>query len=425
MNSRITFIVLGLLCALGTAKIDYFWHISDTHVQSDYKAGSDPKSGCWTGTGKAGKFGHYDCRPPYSVELSAMLEMPTRIPEECPNTEPMFVLWTGDSVAKRDGKYSKEAIVYNLQNITEAFGKLRTAFKNKVPIFPIIGNHDAFPQHQLPPHEYWVYDTLSTLWAPFIGKEAAASLKKCGYYTLGIRKGLRLIALNTVLYYSANNMTSATANDPGGQIAWLKKTLEEAKKNDEVVYIAGHIPIRGYGGSFRTHFVEPFLEAMKPYQSIIKGSFWGHCHVDTFQLFGNYTSGDFHVGHLASTMGSANYKNPSFRRYLFDTSKDYDIQDWRTFYMDLEEANKAGKIKWQSLYDAKTAFNIPDATPQSILGLIKNMQNDENLFEAVWSKERGGLIHGECNEACHKRTICTMLHPTESAYNKCYNATYY
>jgi len=418
VSCKVIFIVFGLLSVLSVAKIDYFWHITDTHVQSDYKVGSNTKKGCYEGTGNAGKFGDYGCRPPYIVEWSGMAEMPTRIPDECPNTDPLFVLWTGDSVAKRDGRYSKEAIEYNFKNITEAFTKLHSLYQGKVPIYPIIGNHDAYPQHQLPGHEYWVYSELADLWEPFIGKDAADSFKKSGYYTVNVNKKLRLIALNTVLYYTPNNMTSTSDKDPGGQIAWLEKTLKAAKNADEVVFIAGHIPIRGSSGSFRKEYVDYFLNAMKNYQSIIKGSFWGHHHVDTFQLVGDSTT-NAHVGHLGGSISTQNDRNPTIRRYLLDTSKDYKLLSWRTFYMDLPEVNKAGKPKWGTLFDSKKDYGLEDLTPSSIVSFMKKLENDDKLFETVWKHRYGGGPISECKGSCKKDFICSVLHTDHKEYEKC------
>jgi len=418
MNFRVA-VVVGLLCALSmAADCGYFWHITDTHVQSDYKEGSNPDKGCWDGTGKAGKFGDYKCRPPYSVELSAMMEMPIRVPEECPNTDPLFVLWTGDSVAKRNGVYSKEAIVYNLENITEAFHKLKTAFKDKVPILPVIGNHDAYPQHQLPPQDYWVYTKVSQLWAPFIGNEAAATLGKSGFYTVTIKKGLRFIALNTVLYYTPNNMTHPSDKDPGGQIAWLHKTLDEAKKAGEVVYIAGHIPIRGYGGSFRQNYVEPFVEAMKSYQDIIKGSFWGHHHVDTFQLLGESVANS-HVAHLGGSISPQGDRNPTIRRYMVNTAKKYALTSWRTFYMDIPSVNKAGKIKWGTLFDSEKDYGLKSLTPAAIKSFMDRVEKDDKLFESMWKHRFGGGPISKCEGKCKKNFICSVLNTLPSAYKKC------
>jgi len=412
------FVIVALLCVLSTAKTGYFWHITDTHIQTDYKAGSDPNEGCWTGKGKAGKFGHYSCRPPYSVEYTAMMEMPTMAPDECPNTPPLFVLWTGDSVAKRDGKYSREAIEYDLENITAVFAKLHTAFQGKVPIYPVIGNHDAYPQHQLPPKDYWVYTKVAGLWEPFLPKDALETLGTSGYYTVKVTTGLRLIVLNTVLYYSANNMTSTSDKDPGGQIAWLHKTLAAAKSAKESVYIAGHIPIRGSGASFRPAYIDSFLNAMEGYHSIIKGSFWGHHHIDTFQLIGKSTT-DAHVAHLGGSISTQGDRDPSFRRYMVDTSKEFTITSWRTFYMDLPAVNKAGKIKWGTLYDSKSTLGIEEATPSHIVSFTKKIESDNTLFEKMWKYRLGGGPITTCGSKCKKNFICSVLHTRPEDYKKC------
>jgi len=414
-------VVFALLAVLCTAKTGYFWHITDTHVQSDYKIGSNPNTGCWEGTGKAGKFGHYDCRPPYGVELSAMMHMPTLTPDECPNTDPLFVLWTGDSVAKRDGHYSKDAIMYNLNNITSVFSQLHTTFKGKVPIYPVIGNHDAYPQHQLPPKDYWVYDYVAGLWEPFLPKDAVDTLKVSGYYTVKVTSGLRLIVLNTVLYYVPNNMTSKTESDPGGQIAWLHKTLAAAKKAGEAVYIAGHIPIRGCGESFRGHYVKPFTDAMKGYHDIIKGSFWGHHHVDSFQLIGDSVS-ESHVAHLAGSISPQGDRNPSFRRYMVNISHKYAIESWRTYYMNLPEVNKDGKIKWSTLYDSKTSYGLKSVTPTHIEEFTKKLKSDNKLFETMWKHRFAGGPISSCGSTCKKNFICSVLHTHPTGYEKCTKA---
>jgi len=199
----------------------------------------------------------------------------------------------------------------------------------------------------------------------------------------------------------------------------MRAQLKEAKANGENVFIAGHVPVRGDGGCFQGHFEKPFLEGMEGYHKIIKGSFWGHCHRDMFQLLGNYSSGDFHVAHLASTLVSGGGKDPSFRQYIFDPSKNYEIMNWRTYYMHLPDVNKAGKIKWNTLYDAKESYGVSDASPQSILGLAKKMKDDRKIFDTVHKHLHGGASMPECSDTCWKRFVCTIFHPTSAAYDKC------
>lgn len=51
-----------------------------------------------------------------------------------------------------------------------------------------------------------------------------------------IKPGLRLVSLNTNLYYSPNEVT-VNMSDPAGQFQWLQETLELSRQNMEKVSI--------------------------------------------------------------------------------------------------------------------------------------------------------------------------------------------
>jgi len=412
-------LIAAVLCGMCSAEIGYFFQLSDTHMQTDYYKGSDPKKGCYAGKGNAGPFGDYNCRSPYPVEVTAMNLLSQLAPNECPDKDPLFILWTGDSGAKRGGTYSESIIKYELKNITNLFTKLHSTFGGKVPIYPVIGNHDTYPQHQMSSSGSWVYDTVYDLWEPFLPTTAAETLRKHGYYSVKVTTGLRLIVVNTVLYYVHNTKCTGEP-DPGGQIAWMRQQLGEAKKAGEHVYIAGHVPVRVSDDCFLSKFEKPFLDGMEGYHDIIMGSFWGHVHIDAFQLYGNVTaSGKFHVAHLTSMLGSDNGRHPSFRRFIFDSSKGFAIQDWRVYHMDLPAVNKAGKIKWNTLYDAKTYFDIPDATAASIHNLAYRMRSNLTLANMAHKVRRGGGPMEECGASCQKSLVCGILNPMKAQYDKC------
>jgi len=404
-----------------SAELGYFWHMSDTHMQSDYKQGSSVKDGCYSGKGNAGKFGDYQCRSPFTVEDTAMATIPSLRPDSCKDKRPLFVLWTGDAGARRFGQFSKDVIEWEMKNITVELAKLQKALGGDVPIFPVIGNHDSYPQHQFPATDYWVYTVAEECWRQFLPEEARATLKKGGYYTVKITDGLRLIVLNTVIYYYQNKMINPSTKDPGGQIAWLRNQLAQAEINKESVYIASHIPPGVTSDPMHTEFIKPFLDGMKGYHHVIRGSFWGHLHLDKFMLLGNTSSGstDFHVAHLASTLGSKTEKDPSFRRYIFDSSKSFAIQDWTTYHMHLPDANKKGKIEWKYLYSAKSSYSIEDATPASMLKLVNKLKTDDKLFKTLYHYQKGGASMGSCEGKCKKEFICLLLHAYPAEYKKC------
>lgn len=55
-----------------------------------------------------------------------------------------------------------------------------------------------------------------------------------GFYSQQVEPGLRVVSLNTILYYGPNHAT-ANATDPAGQFDWLETTLQEAGRSLEKV----------------------------------------------------------------------------------------------------------------------------------------------------------------------------------------------
>lgn len=55
-----------------------------------------------------------------------------------------------------------------------------------------------------------------------------------GFYSQLVKPGLRVVSLNTILYYGPNKVT-VNMTDPAGQFEWLEKTLERAAQSQEKV----------------------------------------------------------------------------------------------------------------------------------------------------------------------------------------------
>lgn len=70
----------------------------------------------------------------------------------------------------------------------------------------------------------------------FVSKAVAryASAPAGGFYSQLVKPGLRLVSLNTILYYGPNEVTRKEA-DPAGQFEWLEKTLQKAAQSLEKV----------------------------------------------------------------------------------------------------------------------------------------------------------------------------------------------
>lgn len=103
-----------------------------------------------------------------------------------------------------------------------------------------------------------IYQAAARLWKPWLRQEALTTLSRGeeapagrrskpplhpltharvsagGYYSQRVKPGLRLVSLNTILYYGPDKATS-NMTDPAGQFEWLQKTLEESDQNQEKV----------------------------------------------------------------------------------------------------------------------------------------------------------------------------------------------
>lgn len=55
-----------------------------------------------------------------------------------------------------------------------------------------------------------------------------------GFYSQLVHPGLRVVSLNTILYYGPNKATR-NMTDPAGQFEWLEKTLQKAAQSLEKV----------------------------------------------------------------------------------------------------------------------------------------------------------------------------------------------
>ena len=62
-----------------------------------------------------------------------------------------------------------------------------------------------------------------------------------GYYSTLIKPGLRLIGLNTVIYYPPDILVK-NGTDPDGQLKWLDTALQQAKEKAEKVSYNHPIP---------------------------------------------------------------------------------------------------------------------------------------------------------------------------------------
>lgn len=118
---------------------------------------------------------------------------------------------------------------------------VNTAF-DQTMIFPLLGNHDVYQADQMPTNLSF-YETFlnHTNWSYLLHKEKW----KTGFYSRNLNDKIKIIVLNTCLYYN-NDKSTISDEDPGGQFDWLTNQLKRVKAQ-----------------KMKVKFIENFLSCLK------------------------------------------------------------------------------------------------------------------------------------------------------------------
>ncbi|PNY25334.1 Sphingomyelin phosphodiesterase [Tolypocladium capitatum] len=417
-------------------------HYSDVHVDRLYVPGSSTdckKPICCRpytdadkpGTSKspAGPNGDHKCDTPISLEDSLYQAINQIVPDAA------FTIFTGDVV---DHAVWETSISYNQQSIQQAYGSMNQSLKL---VYGTAGNHEGQPVNSFQPNSIgkdakWIYDLLSTEWSSWIGQDAVADADRIGAYSTKYPGGnLRVISLNTNLFYRSNFWLyqSFDDKDPDLQIAWLVKELDAAEKAGENVYIIGHMPL---GEQDALPDGSNYLDqVVNRYSSTIAAMFFGHTHVDHFEIsYADYNSRSaanalvtsYIAPSLTPTSGM-----PSFRVYEVDPDT-FAVLDATTYIADMTNAafQTSGPV-WTKFYSAKEAYGnavsppVTDAkaelTPAFWHQLTESFEADDALFGAYIARKSRGWNVGKCDGDCKTAELCQIR--AARAENNCFKLT--
>lgn len=401
-----------------------FWHISDLHLDPSYHVTEDPTKVCLSSQERPatdpGMFGDYMCDSPYQLISSAFQFMKQQSPQ------PDFMIWTGDSPPHVRQEYlSTQKVIDILTNTTNTIRE----FFPTMPVYPAVGNHDYWPQDQLPTTTNEIYQAVAKLWAGWLEPEALATLREGGFYSQLIRPHLRLVSLNTILFYGPNNVTE-NMTDPAGQLKWLQNTLELSRQNMEKVYIIAHVPI-GYlpyalgTTAMRQGYNELLVEMFRNHSDLISGQFYGHTHRDSLMVLlgrqGEPLGSVFVTPSITPWKGRDVYSNnPAVRMYTYDPA-DYGVLDVWQYYLNLTKANREGSSKWTLEYSLTQAFELPDARPKSLHQLGLELAQPQSkafckYFNYFMVSYNDTII---CEGLCKIIQTCSVLFLDHDSYFAC------
>uniref|UniRef100_A0A1A8EJK4 Acid sphingomyelinase-like phosphodiesterase n=1 Tax=Nothobranchius korthausae TaxID=1143690 RepID=A0A1A8EJK4_9TELE len=402
-----------------------FWHITDLHLDPSYHLNQDPTKVCFSSKGApathAGVFGDFLCDSPYSLIQSAFSSM-------APLTRQQdFIIWTGDSPPHvPPEKLSTDLVIQVIGNMTQT---IRQHFPN-LTVYPALGNHDYWPQDQMPAATNEIYKAAAALWKPWLDADALLTLSQGGFYSLLVKPGLRLVSLNTILYYGPDEVT-LNMTDPAGQFQWLEKTLEKAALNLEKVYVIAHVPVGflpffGNTTALRKAHNERLVSIFRKFSHVVAGHFYGHTHRDSIMVLLDQNGkpvNSLFVSPAVTPIRDVREEysnNPGFRAYLYN-SNDYSVSDIWQYYLNLTEANEKQRSDWKLEYIMTEAFGLTDLKPPSLLQLgLSFMLPQAKSFEEYFTHFMVSYDRSiTCDGDCKTRQVCAVLHLDQRSYSRC------
>ncbi|NXS85093.1 ASM3A phosphodiesterase, partial [Erpornis zantholeuca] len=406
-------------------KTGQFWHVSDLHLDPTYHITPDRTKVCSSSKGvnasNPGPFGDFMCDSPYQLISSAFAFMKDS------KEQVSFMIWTGDSPPHVPIKELSTKLVISI------IGNLSSTIRNFFPdlqVFPALGNHDYWPQDQLPVTTSEVYNAVADFWKPWLSDEAINTFRKGGFYTQLFEssnsyQALRIISLNTNLYYSPNKVT-VNITDPANQFAWLEGILETSSQKKEKVYIIGHVPV-GYlpyarnTTAIREYYNERLVKIFRKYSSVIAGQFFGHTHRDSIMVLLDEEGKSPTLKFLFIALNSLSSKHGHGHMEHSDISNRRTLT---SFVSTIEQdANKKNESNWKLEYILTKTYGIEDLKPESLYEMAKQLSMPHStLFEQYYSNY---IVSYDktilCEAGCKTCQICAIQYLDYPSYRNCIN----
>ena len=355
---------------------------------------------------KSGKFGSY-------INCDTSNNTLTSFAQAAKKLAPDFIIWTGDNAEHNCYNSSQEEVYFTTQTIKDT---IEEAFGKNITVYPVIGNHEVYPNDLWKPGNYLIFEELAEIYKDyFFEDEAYISFSKYGYYTeLHPDSNLRIVALNCLYCDTVNyHLLGTTHEDAKAEFIWLEKVLREAEKNNEYVYILDHFPING---DFTLYECSKRLRALfDRFDYIIRGYFSGHTHKEDISPVRRYFEPRpiINLNYIAPSLSTNDGGNPSFRIYTIDNNTK-NIIDYEQYRMNLSEANEKGEANWYLSHRATELFNVTDMTE------IENMTKINVEGEYIMKRYADSATEKQMHDKKEiKKAKCTITTDSYNDYVKC------
>ncbi|KIK96557.1 hypothetical protein PAXRUDRAFT_825836 [Paxillus rubicundulus Ve08.2h10] len=381
-------------------------HLSDLHIDPRYANGAE--ANCTSGLCcrenaynshspqtpllPAPRFGYFLCDSPYSLITAILEAIPPLAGTE--TTGFNFTLFTGDMLAHDpENQQSRAFNEYSEVVLFDLFKRML----GPGPVYATLGNHDSCLPDLASPYSLggelgqqfgWLYDHVTALWEHQGWLPAASVETSRAHYAAYMVKradGLRIISLNTNLWYRSNYFNYINASDPdtSGMMRFLTDELQDAEDAGDRVWIIGHV-VSGWDGSDSllnpTNLFYQIVDRFSPH--VIANVFWGHTHEDQVSIFysNNGTVMNTETAQALSWTGPSvtplTNLNSGFRVYEID-SVTFEVLDAYTYKSDV---NTFSALDSQVQYGP--TFELEYSTRETYGGNIPWPANDP--LNATW-----------------------------------------
>lgn len=398
-------------------------HLSDIHLDPLYKEGTNTDCGeplcCRADNGPpkkgirgAGKWGDYrSCDvPPRTLDNLFQHLKSIQDKFDC-------IYWTGDLPPHNIWSQTRTDQTKAISVLTDYFLK----YLPKKTLFPVVGNHESAPVNSFPPSYItgnnsisWLYSALNKSWANWLPKETYGTIKRGAFYTVSPFPGFRIVSINTNYCNTLNWWLMSNLTDPNHELEWLISVLQKAEDNHEKVHIIGHIP-PGVLDCLTTWSFN-YYKIISRYESTIVGQFFGHIHLDSYEMFYDVNNmkrpvSMAYIGSSVTPYLTNTAVNPSFRIYEVDgnyNSSSWAVLDYDSYILDLKLANERDKPVWIKEYSAKATYNLPSLSPANWNNLIEIMKTDDTVLKLFNRYKYKSTTDGSCSSTCRRELLCSL-----------------
>lgn len=341
---------------------------------------------------KSGKYG-------FLGRCDASVELLESFMDKAYELKPDFIIWTGDNSphnsknASQNDNYEASIIVKNM---------LDEKFKNEIPIYPALGNHEKYPSDLYIGDEAELLENYGQIFKDYFYEDQAfETFRKYGYYTEKYKDtNLRIVVLNCLICDTWNFYIIGGRHEAAKkEFIWLEEVLRQAEKNGEYVYLIDHFPINS---NFQlTECAQRLRALLDRFDYIIRGFFSGHTHLDDISPVRTYFEPKpiININYIAPPLTTYPGRNPSFRQFILD-SNTKNVIDYQQYRLNLTDANLKREANWYIVYNATQMFKVNDLTELDKIFKI-DVDGDYIIQRYAEGKDEKKIVYNkkEINEA--------------------------